>query len=102
MTASTRRIAKTGTYWIVHITVASSLAFALTGKVDAALAIGFLEPTVQALVFLLHERLWEGPAVSPSVRKVRWRHSPDGAPITEKHVHSSVSPTPLSRGVSSI
>lgn len=57
-----RRLAKTATYWVCHITVASGLAFVLTGDLKAALAIGLLEPTVQAGVFLIHERLWEGPA----------------------------------------
>ena len=53
------RLFKTGTYWLCHITVAISLAFLLTGNWHAALAIGFLEPTIQALVFYLHELAWE-------------------------------------------
>jgi uncharacterized membrane protein len=54
-----RSIAKTATYWVLHISVASSLAFALTGDINAALAIGLLEPSVQAVVFFFHERAWE-------------------------------------------
>jgi uncharacterized membrane protein len=54
-----RSLAKTATYWVLHISVASSLAFALTGDLNAALAIGLLEPSVQAVVFFLHERAWE-------------------------------------------
>jgi uncharacterized membrane protein len=54
-----RRLAKTSTYWVLHIAVASGLAFALTGDIHAALAIGLLEPTVQAVVFFFHERAWE-------------------------------------------
>jgi uncharacterized membrane protein len=53
-------IAKTATYWVCHIGVASTLAYALTGNLHAALGIGILEPSVQAVVFLVHERLWEG------------------------------------------
>lgn len=54
-----RTLAKTATYWVCHITVASGLAFAVTGQWKAALAIGLLEPSVQAVVFFLHERAWE-------------------------------------------
>ena len=53
------RLFKTGTYWLCHITVAISLAYLLTGNWHAALAIGLLEPTVQALVFYFHELAWE-------------------------------------------
>ena len=54
-----RTLAKTGTYWFCHISVASTLAFILTRQLNAALALGLLEPSIQALVYLLHERLWE-------------------------------------------
>jgi uncharacterized membrane protein len=54
-----RRVAKTASYWCVHITVAITLAYALTGNLAAAMAIGLLEPTVQAFVFFAHDWLWE-------------------------------------------
>ena len=54
-----RRIAKTASYWLVHISVAFTLAYVLTGNLAAAMAMGLLEPTVQALVFFLHDWLWE-------------------------------------------
>lgn len=54
-----RRVAKTASYWCVHILVAITLAYLLTGNLAAAMAIGFLEPTVQAFVFYLHDWLWE-------------------------------------------
>ena len=54
-----RMLMKTASYWGVHITVASGLAYLLTGDWQAAIGIGLLEPTVQAGVFYLHERLWE-------------------------------------------
>lgn len=56
-----RMLAKTASYWVAHITVASSLAYALTGNLHAALGIGLLEPSIQAVVFFFHERIWEGP-----------------------------------------
>ncbi len=54
-----RRLAKTGSYWMLHITVAVTVAWALTGNLAAALAIGLLEPTVQAFVFYFHEVIWD-------------------------------------------
>lgn len=66
-----RTLAKTGTYWVCHITVASGLAYALTGQLHAALAIGLLEPSVQAVVFLLHERFWEGGLLPLQTQEAR-------------------------------
>ena len=62
-----RRLAKTGSYWLVHITVAVAVAWALTGNLAAAMAIGLLEPTVQAFVFYIHEWLWERKMPAPQV-----------------------------------
>jgi uncharacterized membrane protein len=67
METEMRRLAKTGSYWVVHITVAVSVAWALTGNLAAAMAIGLLEPTVQAFVFYLHEWLWERKAATPAL-----------------------------------
>ena len=49
---------KTLTYSVMHFTVAITVAFALTGSWQAALAIGMIEPLVQTLAYALHERAW--------------------------------------------
>lgn len=54
-----RRIAKTVSYWFLHISVATLLTWLLTGNFHAALAVGLLEPTVQAFVFYVHDWLWD-------------------------------------------
>jgi uncharacterized membrane protein len=54
-----RTLMKTATYWICHISVASTLAYILTGQWYSALVIGLLEPSAQAVVFLAHEHVWE-------------------------------------------
>jgi uncharacterized membrane protein len=54
-----RTFFKTATYRVCHIGVASTLAYLLTSDLAAALSIGLLEPSVQAVVFLLHEHAWE-------------------------------------------
>ncbi|MFN7175902.1 MAG: DUF2061 domain-containing protein [Thermaurantiacus sp.] len=59
MSPSIRRLAKTGTYWILHIGVAVTVGWAVTGSLAAGLAIGLIEPTVQAVAYWLHERAWE-------------------------------------------
>ena len=55
-----RTLAKTSTYFAMHLTVAIAVAYALSGDWTVALSIGVLEPMVQAGFFALHERAWEG------------------------------------------
>lgn len=51
---------KTVSYGVLHIIVATAVAYALTGNLAAALGIGLIEPIVQTAVFAIHERIWEG------------------------------------------
>jgi len=51
-------LAKTGTYYVLHILVAAGVAYAVTGNWMAALTLSLLEPTVQAVVFFFHEKAW--------------------------------------------
>ncbi len=75
MTAQKRRIAKTLTYCCMHITVATMVAYALSGDLAIALSIGLIEPFVQSFVFYFHETVWESRSVraqlAESIRKVR-------------------------------
>lgn len=54
-----RLAAKTFTYAILHVGVATAVAYALTGNLMVALGIGLIEPIVQTGVFALHEHVWE-------------------------------------------
>ncbi|TSE25826.1 hypothetical protein Tsedi_01050 [Tepidimonas sediminis] len=58
--ARTHRLAlmKTATYYVMHITVAMTVAYAVTGSWLAALTLSLLEPTVQAVAYFFHERAW--------------------------------------------
>jgi len=49
---------KTVTYCIMHFTIAVTVAYALTGSVRTALAIGVIEPLVQTVFFTVHDRVW--------------------------------------------
>lgn len=54
-----RTAKKTVSYAIMHLTVAITVAYALTRDWRAALAIGLVEPVFQTLAFALHERVWD-------------------------------------------
>lgn len=52
-------LAKTGSYYVIHICVAALVAYAVTGNLIASLTLSLLEPTVQAVAFFFHEKAWE-------------------------------------------
>ena len=51
---------KTASYGSIHVLVAITVVYAVTGSGAAAVGIGVVEPIVQTGVFALHERVWEG------------------------------------------
>ena len=50
---------KTGSYYLLHITVAALVAYAVTGNLLVSLTLSLLEPTVQAFAFFFHEKAWQ-------------------------------------------
>lgn len=50
---------KTGTYFVMHLVVAVAVAFAFTGDIIAAMAIGLAEPLVQTFCYHFHEKYWD-------------------------------------------
>lgn len=50
---------KTASYYVVHITVAALVAYALTRNFLLSLTLSLLEPTVQAFAFFFHEKAWQ-------------------------------------------
>lgn len=54
-----RTLIKTMTYYAMHLVVAASVAYAVTGDWVTALTLSLLEPTVQMVSFYLHEKFWE-------------------------------------------
>ncbi len=50
---------KTCTYSLMHLTVAVTVAFVLTGNWRIALGVGVIEPMVQTVAYTLHERVWK-------------------------------------------
>ncbi len=49
---------KTASYYVMHITVAALVAYAVTGNLWMALTLSLVEPTVQAFAFFFHEKAW--------------------------------------------
>lgn len=52
-------LAKTASYYVIHVCVAALVAYAVTGNLIASLTLSLLEPTVQAVAFFFHEKAWE-------------------------------------------
>ena len=50
---------KTASYYVVHVTVAALVAYAVTGNFLLAVTLSLLEPTVQAFAFFFHEKAWQ-------------------------------------------
>ena len=68
---------KTFSYFLVHMGVATTLVWAVTGDLRAALTLGLLEPLVQTVAFGAHERAWgwwsrrdRAPAVAQQIDTV--------------------------------
>ena len=61
-----RPLLKTSSYSLTHLTVAVSVAYAVTLDLRAALAVGLVEPLVQTLAYHLHERAWDRRAAPQS------------------------------------
>ena len=50
---------KTCTYLAVHLTVAFTVGYLLTGSVEIAGAITLIEPLANAVAFFFHEKIWK-------------------------------------------
>jgi uncharacterized membrane protein len=73
---------KTASYYVMHIVVAATVAYAVTSNLLMAFTLSLLEPTVQAVAFFFHEKAWER-------RLIRQRDATAG-------VSTSAAPVPMS------
>ena len=62
-----RMLKKTVSYYFMHITVAMLVGYLVTGSLLLALTLSLLEPTVQAVAFFFHEKVWESKQQSDDV-----------------------------------
>ena len=63
---------KTASYYVLHMAVASLVAYAVTGNLMVAITLSLLEPTVQAVAFFFHEKAWERAARPARVSDVAY------------------------------
>ena len=54
-----RMFKKTLSYYIMHITVAMIVGYFVTGSLWMAITLSLVEPTVQAVAYFFHERIWD-------------------------------------------
>lgn len=54
-----RDLTKTVTFAALHFGVGFGVTYALTGSVAVATGVALIEPTVNTVVFFLHERVWQ-------------------------------------------
>ena len=57
--ANLSTLKKTASYYVVHVTVAALVAYAVTGNFLLAVTLSLLEPSVQAFAFFFHEKAWQ-------------------------------------------
>ncbi len=54
-----KMLAKTLSYSVMHMIVAISVAYALSGDWLVAISIGLIEPIVQTFFYYIHENTWK-------------------------------------------
>ena len=59
------KLNKTLTYGVMHLIVAMAVAYAITGSLAAALAIGLVEPAIQTVAYFFHEKAWARFGIGP-------------------------------------
>lgn len=60
---------KTLTFAIVHMTVAFTVVWAMTGSWMAGGAVALVEPAINTVAYFVHESLWERHGVEPERRE---------------------------------
>ncbi len=73
-----RTLKKTFSYYIMHITVAMLVGYMVTGSIWMAMTLSLLEPTVQAVAFFIHEKVWDrkdNSSTNKSSTTSRLKHS---------------------------
>ena len=53
-----RTLKKTFSYYLMHIVIAMIVAYFVTKNLWMAMTLSLLEPSVQAIAFFFHEKIW--------------------------------------------
>lgn len=54
-----RLIIKTISYGMMHLVVATTVAYIITDDITVSLSIGIIEPMAQTVMFAIHDYLWD-------------------------------------------
>ncbi len=54
-----RRIKKTGSFAVVHFSVAFTVSYLLTGDAVIAGALALIEPMINTIAFFIHDWTWD-------------------------------------------
>jgi uncharacterized membrane protein len=73
----TRDLVKTGTFAVLHFSVAFAVAYALTGSAPVATLLALVEPACNTVAFYFHERAWR-LVPSPLTRSAIGADAPTG------------------------
>ncbi|MGH8178214.1 MAG: DUF2061 domain-containing protein [Steroidobacter sp.] len=52
-------MAKTATFTLMHITVAFTIVYLMTGDLMVGGAVALVEPLINSVAYFFHERVWE-------------------------------------------
>lgn len=69
---------KTITFGAVHVTVAFTVAYLLSGSMLVGGAIALVEPAINTVAYFFHEKVWE----TAQRRRRRWPPEPSVMPAT--------------------
>ena len=68
---------KTGTFAVVHFTVAFSVAYLISGSVFVGGAIALIEPMINTVAYYFHEKLWQSGGLLASLHEsamLKWSY----------------------------
>ena len=51
-------LTKTASYYVIHVVVAATVAYVVTGNWWVSMTLSLLEPSVQAVAYFLHDKAW--------------------------------------------
>lgn len=78
-----RDVLKTLSFATLHFGVGFTITYLLTGSLTIATGVALLEPTVNTVVFYLHEKVWN-------------RVSPQASTLWDGHGHKTMAEEPFS------
>lgn len=80
--ANRTMLLKTASYYVIHVSVAALVAYAVTGNLITSFTLSLLEPSVQAVAFFFHEKAWARALARRSTRALLQARASSNVPAT--------------------